>query len=169
MSFSSVRALLDACKAEGRPLYEVILRSDLAESGLTEAESRATMRRAILSTCLRSSTLPPIEYFYSVCCVQSLNRLEIDSMAGTSESERCKADTRWRPHAVPSSAHFSRHGSAGTFSFASGRQLESIIRRREPCIHGAQPRPTGKQTSDANRPLARARWEKPPLRSWRHE
>ena len=45
MSFSSVRALLDACKAEGRPLYEVILRSDLAESGLTEAESRAAMRR----------------------------------------------------------------------------------------------------------------------------
>ncbi len=45
MSYSSVRALLNACKAEGRPLYEVILRSDLQESGLTETESRARMRR----------------------------------------------------------------------------------------------------------------------------
>ena len=45
MAYESVRALLNACKSEGQPLYAVILQSDLAESGLSEEASRAEMRR----------------------------------------------------------------------------------------------------------------------------
>ena len=45
MAYTSVRELLNACKSEGARLDEVILRSDLGESGLTEEESRAQMRR----------------------------------------------------------------------------------------------------------------------------
>lgn len=45
MAYTSVRELLNACKSEGECLDEVILRSDLGESGLTEEESRAQMRR----------------------------------------------------------------------------------------------------------------------------
>lgn len=45
MAYTSVRDLLNACKTEGTCLDELILRSDLAESGLTEEESRAQMRR----------------------------------------------------------------------------------------------------------------------------
>lgn len=45
MAYTSVRELLNACKSEGERLDEVILRSDLGESGLTEEESRAQMRR----------------------------------------------------------------------------------------------------------------------------
>lgn len=45
MAYTSIRALLCACKSEGRPLYEMILQSDLGESGLTEAQSRAKMRQ----------------------------------------------------------------------------------------------------------------------------
>lgn len=44
MAYTSVRDLLNACKTEGSSLDEVILRSDLAESGLTEEESHAQMR-----------------------------------------------------------------------------------------------------------------------------
>lgn len=44
MAYESVRALLNACKSEGQPLYAVILQSDLAESGLSEEASRAEMR-----------------------------------------------------------------------------------------------------------------------------
>ena len=39
MAFSSVHEMIDLCKESGKPLYEVILESDLAESGLTRAES----------------------------------------------------------------------------------------------------------------------------------
>lgn len=45
MAYTSVRELLNACKSEGARLDEVILCSDLGESGLTEEESRAQMRR----------------------------------------------------------------------------------------------------------------------------
>lgn len=45
MAFPSVKAMLAACEAGGRPLYEVILESDLAESGLTRDQSRAEMQR----------------------------------------------------------------------------------------------------------------------------
>lgn len=45
MAYTSVRDLLNACKTEGTCLDELILRSDLAESGLTEEESRAQMHR----------------------------------------------------------------------------------------------------------------------------
>lgn len=45
MSYTSVREMLNACKANGKPLYEVILESDLAESGLSRAASEAEMRR----------------------------------------------------------------------------------------------------------------------------
>ena len=41
MSFSSIREMLQACQESRQPLYEVILESDLAESGLTRAESEA--------------------------------------------------------------------------------------------------------------------------------
>ena len=41
MAFSSVHEMIDLCKESGKPLYEVILESDLAESGLTRAESEA--------------------------------------------------------------------------------------------------------------------------------
>ena len=44
MSFSSVQAMLDACKKNHLPLWEVILQSDLLESGLTRAQSLAQMR-----------------------------------------------------------------------------------------------------------------------------
>ena len=37
--------MIDLCKESGKPLYEVILESDLAESGLTRAESEAEMHR----------------------------------------------------------------------------------------------------------------------------
>ena len=43
MAFSSVHEMIDLCKESGKPLYEVILESDLAESGLTRAESEAEM------------------------------------------------------------------------------------------------------------------------------
>ena len=39
MAFSSVHEMIDLCKESGKPLYEVILESDLAESGLTRAEA----------------------------------------------------------------------------------------------------------------------------------
>lgn len=45
MAYTSIRAMLAACKSEGRPLYEMILQSDLSESGLSEQESRKEMRR----------------------------------------------------------------------------------------------------------------------------
>ena len=45
MAFASVRDMVEVCKESGRPLYEVILESDLAESGLTRAESEAEMHR----------------------------------------------------------------------------------------------------------------------------
>ena len=45
MAFASVRDMIEVCKESGRPLYEVILESDLAESGLTRAESEAEMHR----------------------------------------------------------------------------------------------------------------------------
>lgn len=45
MAYTSVRELLNACKSEGACLDEVILRSDLGESGLTEEESQARMHR----------------------------------------------------------------------------------------------------------------------------
>ena len=35
--------MVELCKESGKPLYEVILESDLAESGLTRAESEAEM------------------------------------------------------------------------------------------------------------------------------
>ena len=41
MSFSSIREMLQASQTARQPLYEVILESDLAESGLTRAESEA--------------------------------------------------------------------------------------------------------------------------------
>ena len=41
MAFSSVRDMVELCKETGQPLYEVILESDLTESGLTRAESEA--------------------------------------------------------------------------------------------------------------------------------
>ena len=41
MAYTSVRDLLNACKTENASLDQVILRSDLGESGLTEEESRA--------------------------------------------------------------------------------------------------------------------------------
>ena len=45
MSYDSVRAMLDDCKERHLPLDEVILASDLAESGLSRAESHAEMAR----------------------------------------------------------------------------------------------------------------------------
>ena len=45
MAFSSVHEMIDLCKESSKPLYEVILESDLAESGLTRAESEAEMHR----------------------------------------------------------------------------------------------------------------------------
>lgn len=45
MAFSSVRDMVELCKESGKPLYEVILESDLAESGLTRTESEAEMHR----------------------------------------------------------------------------------------------------------------------------
>ncbi|MGN0984342.1 MAG: L-serine ammonia-lyase, iron-sulfur-dependent, subunit alpha [Gemmiger sp.] len=45
MSYTAVREMLNACKASRKPLYEVILESDLAESGLTRDQSQAQMRR----------------------------------------------------------------------------------------------------------------------------
>lgn len=45
MAYTAVREMLSACKANDLPLYEVILRSDLAESGLTREESQAQMKR----------------------------------------------------------------------------------------------------------------------------
>ena len=45
MAFSSVHEMIDLCKESGKPLYEVILESDLAESGLTRTESEAEMHR----------------------------------------------------------------------------------------------------------------------------
>ena len=52
MAFSSVHEMIDLCKESGKPLYEVILESDLAESGLTRAESEAEMHRlwAVMQT-----------------------------------------------------------------------------------------------------------------------
>ena len=38
MAFSSVRDMVELCKETGQPLYEVILESDLTESGLTRAD-----------------------------------------------------------------------------------------------------------------------------------
>ena len=45
MSFSSIREMLQTSQTARQPLYEVILESDLAESGLTRAESEAEMHR----------------------------------------------------------------------------------------------------------------------------
>ena len=47
MAYESVRALLNACKSDGQPLYAVICKVILAESGLSEDASRAEMRRAV--------------------------------------------------------------------------------------------------------------------------
>ena len=45
MAFSSVHEMVELCKSTGKPLFELILESDLAESGLTRAESEAEMHR----------------------------------------------------------------------------------------------------------------------------
>lgn len=45
MAFSSVHEMVELCKSTGKPLFELILESDLAESGLTRAESEADMHR----------------------------------------------------------------------------------------------------------------------------
>lgn len=55
MSYTSVREMLNACKANGKPLYEVILESDLAESGLSRAASEAEMRRLRAVMCQTSA------------------------------------------------------------------------------------------------------------------
>ena len=55
MSYTSVREMLNACKANGKPLYEVILESDLAESGLSRAASEAEMRRLWAVMCQTSA------------------------------------------------------------------------------------------------------------------
>lgn len=54
MAYTSVREMLGTCKANGKPLYEVILESDLAESGLTRAASEAEMRRLWRVMCQTS-------------------------------------------------------------------------------------------------------------------
>ena len=62
MAFSSVRDMVELCKESGKPLYEVILESDLAESGLTRAESEAEMHRlwaVMRSTCLLYTSPSP--------------------------------------------------------------------------------------------------------------
>ena len=60
MAFSSVHEMIDLCKESGKPLYEVILESDLAESGLTRAESEAEMHRlwAVMQATSRRTTDP---------------------------------------------------------------------------------------------------------------
>ena len=45
MAFSSVHEMVELCKSTSKPLFELILESDLAESGLTRAESEAEMHR----------------------------------------------------------------------------------------------------------------------------
>ena len=62
MAFSSVHEMIDLCKESGKPLYEVILESDLAESGLTRAESEAEMHRlwAVMPVSYTHLTLPTI-------------------------------------------------------------------------------------------------------------
>ena len=47
MAFSSVHEMIDLCKESGKPLYEVILESDLAESGLTRAEACTIVNRVL--------------------------------------------------------------------------------------------------------------------------
>ena len=55
MSFSSIREMLQTCQESRQPLYEVILESDLAESGLTRAESEAEMHRLWSVMCATSA------------------------------------------------------------------------------------------------------------------
>ena len=55
MAFSSVRDMVELCKETGQPLYEVILESDLTESGLTRAESDAEMHRLWSVMCATSA------------------------------------------------------------------------------------------------------------------
>ena len=55
MAFSSVRDMVELCKETGRPLYEVILESDLTESGLTRAESETEMHRLWSVMCATSA------------------------------------------------------------------------------------------------------------------
>ena len=54
MAFSSVRDMVELCKESGKPLYEVILESDLAESGLTRAESEAEINCGVLARVMWS-------------------------------------------------------------------------------------------------------------------
>lgn len=54
MSFTSVRDMVQRCKTSRKPLYEVILESDLAESGLTVAGSEAEMHRLWRVMCATS-------------------------------------------------------------------------------------------------------------------
>ncbi len=54
MSFSSIREMLQTSQNTQQPLYEVILESDLSESGLTRAESEAEMHR--LWTVMRATS-----------------------------------------------------------------------------------------------------------------
>ena len=54
MAYTSVREMLGTCKANGKPLYEVILESDLAESGLTREASEGEMRRLWRVMCQTS-------------------------------------------------------------------------------------------------------------------
>lgn len=44
MAYPSVKAMLDASRRNHTPLWEVVLQSDLSESGLTRAQSQAQMR-----------------------------------------------------------------------------------------------------------------------------
>lgn len=45
MAYTSVSTMLDYCKTNGVPLWRAIQESDMAESGLTQAESEAEMAR----------------------------------------------------------------------------------------------------------------------------
>lgn len=55
MAYSSVREMLAACQADHLPLHEVILRSDLAESGLSREDSEAEMHRMWAVMCRTSA------------------------------------------------------------------------------------------------------------------
>ena len=61
MAYSSVKAMLNVSRQNNQPLWDVILQSDLLESGLTRPQSLAEMHhlwQVMVPAALRAAMLP---------------------------------------------------------------------------------------------------------------
>ena len=106
--FSSIREMLQACQESRQPLYEVILESDLAESGLTRAESEAEMHR--LWSVMRATSdgycgadhpLQAAAAYCLRCCCRSGAPARLMKKLSAAPCMSPPVSARWSPAAPP--------------------------------------------------------------------